>query len=66
MTNSAMMGGAYRAKHALYSDKLNFGDILKSLPEPKLLCQPYDDAAEVNNQFFLKKLLKNKIICLNI
>ncbi|XP_014219872.1 xylulose kinase-like isoform X2 [Copidosoma floridanum] len=45
--NSAMMGGAYRAKHALYKDELAFSDIINKLPEAKLLCQPYDDAAKI-------------------
>ncbi|OXU26563.1 hypothetical protein TSAR_014717 [Trichomalopsis sarcophagae] len=43
----AMMGAAYRAKHALFKDKLKFEDILNTLPEPKLVCQPYDDAESI-------------------
>ncbi|KAJ8684028.1 hypothetical protein QAD02_019820 [Eretmocerus hayati] len=45
--NSAMMGAAYRAKHALFREKLKFDDILQSLPEPKLVCRPYDDAERI-------------------
>ncbi|XP_016840700.1 xylulose kinase-like isoform X2 [Nasonia vitripennis] len=47
IANSAMMGAAYRAKHALFKDKLKFEDILNTLPEPKLVCQPYDDAESI-------------------
>lgn len=46
-----MMGGAYRAKHALFKDKLSFDDILNSLPEPELVCKPYDDADSVSLKF---------------
>ena len=53
MANSAMMGGAYRAKHALFKDKLTFDDILNTLAEPKLVCQPYDDADSVSFSFFV-------------
>ncbi|XP_024938369.1 xylulose kinase isoform X2 [Cephus cinctus] len=44
VANSAMMGGAYQAKHGLLRDKYSFDEITKSLPEPTLACQPYDDA----------------------
>lgn len=43
-----MLGGAYRAKHAMYKDKLSYDDILGKLPEPQLTCQPYDDAESVS------------------
>ncbi|XP_014238905.1 xylulose kinase-like [Trichogramma pretiosum] len=45
--NSAMMGGAYRAKHALRKHELSFEDVLESLPEPRLVCRPYDDANSI-------------------
>ncbi|XP_033226806.1 xylulose kinase [Belonocnema kinseyi] len=44
LTNSAMMGAAYRAKFALLKNESTYEDILKSLPEPTIVCEPYDDA----------------------
>lgn len=44
MANSAMLGGAYRAKHALVKKERSYDEVLECLPEPNLICQPYDDA----------------------
>lgn len=49
MRNSAVMGAAYQAKHGLYRDKQSFEQITKCLPEPKLVCQPYNDAEFVSS-----------------
>ncbi|GJQ81579.1 hypothetical protein Trydic_g9954 [Trypoxylus dichotomus] len=45
--NSAVLGAAYQAKHALLRDSQTITSIRLLLPEPKLLCQPYKDAAEI-------------------
>ncbi|XP_043286890.1 xylulose kinase isoform X2 [Venturia canescens] len=47
IVNSAMLGAAYQAKHALLRDKCSFEEITRCLPEPKLVCQPYDDAESI-------------------
>ncbi|XP_047358248.1 xylulose kinase isoform X4 [Vespa velutina] len=47
ITNSAMMGAAYQAKHGLLRNKNSFEDITASLPEPTLVCRPYDDAESI-------------------
>lgn len=49
MANSAMMGAAYQAKHALFKNECDFNEITRCLPEPKLVCRPYDDADSVSN-----------------
>ena len=48
VANSAMMGAAYRAKFALLKKDFSYEDILKSLPEPTIVCEPYDDADTVS------------------
>lgn len=54
-----MMGAAYRAKYGLLRDKCNFDEIIRSLPELTIACQPYDDAESVSikkidiSQFFI-------------
>ncbi|KAI4458044.1 sugar kinase [Holotrichia oblita] len=45
--DSAMLGAAYQAKHGLLRHSQTLTDIRLSLPEPKLLCQPYKDAADI-------------------
>ncbi|XP_012286232.1 xylulose kinase isoform X2 [Orussus abietinus] len=47
VSNSARMGAAYQAKHALTRDRCTFAEITKDLPEPRLACQPYDDAESI-------------------
>ncbi|XP_015183446.1 PREDICTED: xylulose kinase isoform X3 [Polistes dominula] len=47
VTNSAMMGAAYQAKHGLLRNECNFEEITACLPEPKLVCRPYDDAESI-------------------
>ncbi|XP_012268457.2 xylulose kinase isoform X2 [Athalia rosae] len=44
IANSAMLGGAYQAKHGFLQGKKTFQEITNCLPEPKLLCEPYKDA----------------------
>ena len=51
IANSAMMGAAYRAKIALLKNEHNFEDVLKILPDPSLICEPYDDADSVSVLF---------------
>lgn len=46
--NSGTLGAAYQAKHGLLRDKLSFDEITKDLPEPVLVCKPYDDAESVS------------------
>lgn len=41
-----MLGAAYQAKHGLLRQSNTSVDIRLLLPEPKLLCQPYKDAAD--------------------
>ncbi|XP_011504993.1 PREDICTED: xylulose kinase-like [Ceratosolen solmsi marchali] len=64
VVNSAMMGGAYRAKHGLLKDKYKFDDILNSLPEPQLLCRPHDDADRIYKPMVerYKKLLNQNML----
>ncbi|XP_058802917.1 xylulose kinase isoform X10 [Phymastichus coffea] len=45
--NSAVLGAAYRAKHALLEDGRSFEELLSCLPEPTLVCQPYPDAESI-------------------
>lgn len=47
LANSAMLGGAYQAKHGLLYGKKTFQEITKCLPEPQLVCQPYKDAETI-------------------
>ncbi|KAF7392726.1 hypothetical protein HZH66_008559 [Vespula vulgaris] len=47
ITNSAMMGAAYQAKHGLLRNESNFEEITASLPEPTVVCRPYDDAESI-------------------
>ncbi|XP_046492636.1 xylulose kinase [Neodiprion pinetum] len=47
LANSAMLGGAYQAKHGLLRGEKTFLEITASLPEPRLLCQPYKDAESI-------------------
>lgn len=42
-----MLGGAYQAKHGLLRGNKTFQEITESLPEPKLICEPYQDAESV-------------------
>ena len=42
-----MMGAAYQAKHGLLRNECNFDEITRCLPEPKLVCHPYDDAESI-------------------
>lgn len=42
-----MLGAAYQAKHGLLRNSETLTDIRLSLPEPKLLCQPYKDASDI-------------------
>ena len=43
-----MMGAAYQAKYALFRNERNFDEITRCLPEPTLVCRPYDDAETVS------------------
>ncbi|KAK2575698.1 hypothetical protein KPH14_012088 [Odynerus spinipes] len=45
--NSAMMGAAYQAKHGLLRNEFSFEEITACLPEPTLVCRPYDDAESI-------------------
>nr|CAD7597348.1 unnamed protein product [Timema genevievae] len=47
--NSAMLGSAYQAKHALVAEHTSFSEMTSCLPPPVLACQPYKDAAQVYN-----------------
>ncbi|KOC59536.1 Xylulose kinase, partial [Habropoda laboriosa] len=47
VANSAMMGAAYQAKHALLRNESSFDEITRCLPEPTLVCRPYDDAESI-------------------
>ncbi|XP_015120128.1 xylulose kinase [Diachasma alloeum] len=47
MKNSAVLGGAYQAKHALQGRESSFERITSSIPEPTLLCRPYSDAESI-------------------
>lgn len=47
--NSAMMGAAYQAKHVLLQNECKFDEITRCLPEPTLVCRPYDDADSVSS-----------------
>lgn len=42
-----MLGAAYQAKHGLLKDTANFFDLTSTIPEPKLICEPYNDATEI-------------------
>lgn len=42
------MGSAYRAKYALLKNEYSFEEIMKNLPEPTLICEPYHDADTVS------------------
>ncbi|KAG7213110.1 hypothetical protein KM043_002433 [Ampulex compressa] len=54
MANSAMMGAAYQAKHALLRNEHTFDEITCCLPEPKLICRPYDDAESIYRPMVLR------------
>nr|CAD7449202.1 unnamed protein product [Timema bartmani] len=47
--NSAMLGSAYQAKHALVAEHTSFSEMTSCLSPPVLACQPYKDAAQVYN-----------------
>nr|CAD7577927.1 unnamed protein product [Timema californicum] len=47
--NSAMLGSAYQAKHALVAERTSFSEMTSCLSPPVLACQPYKDAAQVYN-----------------
>lgn len=47
-----MLGAAYQAKHGLLQNKCSFDEIIRSLPEFTLACQPYDDAESVSKTNF--------------
>ncbi|XP_053980420.1 xylulose kinase isoform X1 [Hylaeus volcanicus] len=47
IANSAMLGAAYQAKHALLRNESSFDEITRCLPEPTLVCRPYDDADSI-------------------
>ncbi|XP_003492243.1 xylulose kinase [Bombus impatiens] len=47
VANSAMMGAAYQAKHGLLRNESNFDEITRCLPEPTLVCRPYNDAETI-------------------
>lgn len=44
-----MIGAAYQAKYALLRNECNFDEITRCLPEPTLICRPYDDAESVSD-----------------
>lgn len=44
-----MIGAAYQAKYALLRNESNFDEITRCLPEPTLICRPYDDAELVSD-----------------
>lgn len=46
-----MMGAAYQAKHGLLRNESNFNEITRCLPEPTLVCRPYNDAETVSNMY---------------
>lgn len=46
-----MMGAAYQAKHGLLRNESNFDEITRCLPEPTLVCRPYNDAETVSNMY---------------
>lgn len=45
-TNSAVLGVSYQAKLVLKGG--TFPEMTSSLPEPKLVCEPFKDAASVS------------------
>lgn len=47
VANSAVLGAAYQAKHALHRNELTFEQITSNIPEPTLLCTPYNDADSI-------------------
>nr|CAD7434366.1 unnamed protein product [Timema monikensis] len=47
--NSAMLGSAYQAKHALVAEHTSFSEMTSCLSPPVLACQPYKDASQVYN-----------------
>lgn len=62
VTNSAVLGAAYQAKHALHRNELTFEQITNSIPEPTLLCTPYNDADSVNTFSFINIIILMFII----
>jgi xylulokinase len=46
-TKSAMLGAAYQAKHGFLGEESNYREVTSSLPPPRLICEPYADAAEI-------------------
>jgi xylulokinase len=46
-TRSAMLGAAYQAKHGFLGEESNYREVTSSLPPPRLICEPYADAAEI-------------------
>lgn len=63
IANSAMMGAAYQAKHALLRNKLNFDEITRCLPEPTIVCKPYADAESIYKSMVTRyRMLVEKIL----
>ncbi|KAJ3650324.1 hypothetical protein Zmor_022019 [Zophobas morio] len=46
-SKSAMLGAAYQAKHGLLGKHSNYVEVTSCLPPPRLICEPYADAAEI-------------------
>ena len=65
VANSAMMGAAYQAKHGLLRNESNFDEITRCLPEPTLVCRPYNDAETIYKSMVVRyrkivEKIKNK------
>lgn len=45
--NSAMAGAAFQAKIGLVGGQRGYEEVLKLLPQPKSVCEPYPDAKEI-------------------
>lgn len=66
VVNSAVIGAAYQAKYALLRNECNFDEITRCLPEPTLICRPYDDAESIYKAMVVRyrkiiEQIKNKI-----
>nr|XP_022920709.1 xylulose kinase-like [Onthophagus taurus] len=46
-SNAAVLGSGYQAKYALYKKEKCFKEVTENLPEPKLLCSPFQDVEEI-------------------
>ncbi|RZB40981.1 FGGY C domain containing protein [Asbolus verrucosus] len=44
---SAMLGAAYQAKHGFLGEKSDYFQVTSCLPPPRLICEPYGDAADI-------------------